>query len=116
MREDIPPEYRHMILDELNVKELVHDPTISSSCELDTTLTPELKVEGDVRNLMRSIQDTRKEKGLTPKDRVVLVLSYTLPESFKDLVITTCNVSSIEEGSGPYEVSLSTGTVSFDIC
>lgn len=115
MREDIPPEYRHMILDELNVKELVHDPTISSSCELDTTLTPELKVEGDVRNLMRSIQDTRKEKGLTPKDRVVLVLSYTLPESFKDLVMTTCNVSSIEEGSGPYEVSLSTGTVSFDI-
>ena len=41
---------------------------------LDTTLTPELKLEGAARDLVRAIQDARKEAGLAISDRIALYL------------------------------------------
>ena len=41
-----------------------------------------IKLEGDYRELVRQIQDLRKEKGLTPADMITL----TLPESTKEIV------------------------------
>jgi isoleucyl-tRNA synthetase len=37
---------------------------------LDTTLTPELRAEGDARELARAIQDLRREAGLELDDRI----------------------------------------------
>jgi isoleucyl-tRNA synthetase len=37
---------------------------------IDTTLTPELRAEGDARELQRAIQDLRKEAGLALDDRI----------------------------------------------
>jgi isoleucyl-tRNA synthetase len=48
---------------------------------LDTEITPELKQEGDYRELVRVIQGIRKEKGLKPSD----VIELTLPESYKEI-------------------------------
>ena len=45
-------------------------------------ITPELKREGEYRELVRAIQDTRKKQGLTPSD----VITLTLPENAKDTV------------------------------
>jgi isoleucyl-tRNA synthetase len=39
---------------------------------LDTELTPELRAEGDARELQRAIQDLRKEAGLELDDRIEL--------------------------------------------
>jgi isoleucyl-tRNA synthetase len=39
---------------------------------LDLNITPQLKEEGMVRELIRLIQDLRKEKGLTVNDKAVL--------------------------------------------
>ncbi|HEV8490430.1 MAG TPA: class I tRNA ligase family protein [Candidatus Limnocylindrales bacterium] len=39
---------------------------------LDTELTPELRAEGDARELQRAIQDLRKEAGLAVDDRIDL--------------------------------------------
>ncbi|MDE2188145.1 MAG: class I tRNA ligase family protein [Patescibacteria group bacterium] len=64
-----------LIKEELNVKEIIFDTTISSEVELDTNLTPELKEEGALRELVRAIQDARKEKGLHVSDKVNLVIS-----------------------------------------
>lgn len=114
-RTEVPAKYVQIVLDELNIKELAHDVSLEQACSLDMNITPELKAEGDVRNLMRAIQDARKEKGLTPKDAVTLVTSYEVPEMFRVDLMNTCRVSAIENGSGPYTAETSTGTVSFDI-
>ncbi len=50
--------------------------------DLDTNITPELKREGEYRELLRSIQDMRKEKGLKPSD----VIKLTLATEYKDAV------------------------------
>jgi isoleucyl-tRNA synthetase len=115
IKDDLKKEYHQMILDELNVKELAYDPSIPEMCVLDTAITPELQEEGDIRNFMRAIQDARKEKGLTPKDTVVLVTSYEIGDAFRAQLMNTCKVSAIEEGEGPYVTETSKAPVKFDL-
>ena len=62
-----------LLKDEVNVKEIVFDKTLKNEVELDTILTPELKEEGWIREILRSIQEMRKEAGYKPQDKVVLV-------------------------------------------
>ncbi len=115
LKESIDNRFTDIMFGELNVKEIKVDPSIDSECVLDLTITDDLKLEGDVRNLMRAIQDARKEKGLTPKDSITLVTSYEVPDQFMSDLMNTCKVGSIEEGSGPYTAEMSTGTVHFDV-
>jgi len=61
-----------LIKDEVNVKEVVFDDTIKEEIELDLRLTPELKEEGMVREIIRAVQDMRKEAGLTPGDEIAI--------------------------------------------
>ncbi|NBO17375.1 MAG: isoleucine--tRNA ligase, partial [Proteobacteria bacterium] len=49
-----------VICEEVNVKTVICDETISSEVEFDTILTKELIDEGIFRNLLRIIQDARK--------------------------------------------------------
>ena len=44
---------------------------------LDTTLTDELILEGAVREMIRSVQDARKQAGLEVSDRIILGVSGT---------------------------------------
>jgi isoleucyl-tRNA synthetase len=41
---------------------------------VDTVITDELRLEGDVRDLVRAIQDARKEAGYNVADRITLSL------------------------------------------
>ena len=94
----------HILKDEVNVKEIVFGGSLGESglpIKLDTGITPELKEEGDVRELVRKIQDLRKEKGLSMKDRA----SLTAPEDLKSLIFKhepeikkATNIVSIEYG------------------
>ena len=65
-------EYIELIKDELNVKEVIFDDSITHEVELETTITEELKQEGMYRELVRALQDMRKKMGLTPSDMVSL--------------------------------------------
>ncbi len=47
---------------------------------IDTTLTPELRAEGDARELQRAVQDLRKEAELELDDRIVLWIDGAGPE------------------------------------
>ncbi|MCC6199079.1 class I tRNA ligase family protein [Candidatus Nomurabacteria bacterium] len=71
-------EYDELVMEELNVKAVV----AGEETMLDTDITPELKLEGDYRELVRTIQDLRKEKGLQPQDEITL----TLPASAQEIV------------------------------
>jgi isoleucyl-tRNA synthetase len=88
----LPGEYRDdllaIIADEVNVKNVVFDD-IDDDIELDTTLTPELLKEGNFRELVRNIQELRKETRLTPDDKVVARIETEntgkeFVETFKD--------------------------------
>ncbi len=56
-------ELIQLIKDELNVKEVVFADGETLGVELDTHLTEELKAEGDVRELIRQVQELRKTLG-----------------------------------------------------
>ncbi len=68
---ELSPEFAAILRDELNVKEVA----VGEQTELDTTVTPELREEGVVRELIRRIQDLRKEQGLTIQDRPAFTLA-----------------------------------------
>ncbi|MCQ2267175.1 MAG: isoleucine--tRNA ligase [Bacteroidaceae bacterium] len=58
---------------------------------LDITITPELKLEGDARDIVRSIQTLRKSSGLEITDRINLTLpaaSREAAEAFRDYITT----------------------------
>ena len=69
-----------LIKNEVNVKEVLFDvgATSANEAELDTVITEELKKEGQMRELVRGIQDLRKKAELTPSDSIVLTISTTL--------------------------------------
>ena len=58
-------ELQEIVAEEVNVKNiLVNASTPEGEVRLDTEITPELKEEGSVRELLRAIQDARKKAGL----------------------------------------------------
>ena len=61
-----------LIKDELNVKEIIFDDKILGEVELDTEISPELKEEGSLRDLIRSRQDLRKKAGLNTSQKIIL--------------------------------------------
>lgn len=63
---NLAPEYLEIIKDELNVKEIILADTVDMNFEI----TPELKTEGNYRELLRSVQDLRKKQSLMPSDIV----------------------------------------------
>lgn len=83
-------KYLEIIKDELNVKEIYIMNQSNEGgeikemegrfyfsdkdVELDTSITPELKQEGQYRELVRAIQDIRKNNGLNPGDIVTLLV------------------------------------------
>ncbi|OHB25920.1 MAG: hypothetical protein A2542_03060 [Parcubacteria group bacterium RIFOXYD2_FULL_52_8] len=75
-------ELLDLIKDEINVKEVLFVADLATPVELDFTVTPELKQEGELRELMRTVQDLRKEKGLQAHE----LISLSLPNDKKELV------------------------------
>lgn len=59
-----------VLAEELNVKEIEFCPGKELKVEFDTALTPELKAEYAARELIRAIQEQRKEKNLALIDRI----------------------------------------------
>ncbi len=62
----LSPELEAILLDEINVKKVSVAKLETARVWLDPVLTAELREEGEVRDLIREIQDWRKEQGLTP--------------------------------------------------
>lgn len=63
-------ELLNLIKEEVNVKEICFSEEISGETELDTQITEELREEGIVREVIRNIQEMRKESGLKSQDKI----------------------------------------------
>lgn len=69
-------DFESILLDELNVKAI----KVGKSVEIDERLTVELKREGLMREIVRFVQNTRKEANLNVDDRIFLSLDTQSPE------------------------------------
>jgi isoleucyl-tRNA synthetase len=70
---ELRDEYKNLIMDELNVKNVVAKKGKGElSVELDTVLTDELQLEGLKREIVRLVNNLRKNEGLTIQDKIVL--------------------------------------------
>jgi isoleucyl-tRNA synthetase len=65
-------EYLELIKDEVNVKEIKFGSEKTLSVILNTEITPELRREGIMREIVRQVNALRKEAGLTIKDKIIL--------------------------------------------
>ncbi|MBS3903221.1 MAG: class I tRNA ligase family protein [Anaplasmataceae bacterium] len=60
-----------IVADEVNVKKIIFKNKFTG-VELDTVITPELKEEGMLRELIRSVQDLRQKANVKPSDKVII--------------------------------------------
>jgi len=66
--------YHQLITDELNVKKISFDTNLGEDIWLDGEITEELINEGIARELIRQIQEKRKQLGLNPSDKISLAI------------------------------------------
>ncbi len=96
-----PAEYKEIVLEELNVKDVKWGTEVS----LDTVLTPELQREGLMREVVRQVQNARKAAGLQVDDRINLALATDDEElaraikEFSKTIASETLASQINEGT-----------------
>ncbi len=80
-QKDAAAHYSELLKAELNVKEVSYEEVKAETIDAtyDTDITEELKLEGELRDLMRTIQQKRKELNLQVTDQIAL----TVPPQFK---------------------------------
>ncbi len=86
--------------EELNVKSIAYKKYSSKSPKitLDTKITPKLKEEGDARELIRQVQQLRKEQNLTMADKTKIEVPFW-PDSFEAQILKSTASISIEKGA-----------------
>ncbi|MDP3982243.1 MAG: class I tRNA ligase family protein [bacterium] len=94
-------ELLSLIQEEVNIKEVLFDVEQKEDVVLDITLTQELLEEGQVRELIRHIQDLRKEAGLVPTDKAVVWVEgglVPLAEKYRADVSKSANLKEVRMG------------------
>jgi len=85
--EKLSPELESIIADELNVKKIIQASVIKDEIELNTSISPELEIEGCARELVRTVQSLRKKADFNISDRIELFYdtdSDTLLKAFSN--------------------------------
>jgi len=92
-------DLEQILVEELNVKHVEYKKSSSVIPDviLDTKITPSLKEEGEARDLIRQIQQLRKEHNLTLADKTKIFVS-DWPKNFEDLILKSTASISIAKG------------------
>ncbi len=98
--EKLSSEYADLIKDEINVKKVIFDNSVTDEVELDTNIIPALKAEGEYREFMRELQDERKKKGLNPGDKMAMPVKhiykkYKIMPNLQEHMLRTAAVASL---------------------
>lgn len=92
--------YEQIIMEEVNVKAVEHGEALA----LDKTLTPELLEEGKIRELIRFVQAARKKAGLNVDDRIKLMVSMEVPETYREMLMNEVLAEElVNEGNFAYD-------------
>lgn len=102
-----------ILADEVNVKEIIFDNQIKSDLELDTEITPELKAEGMIRDIARTVQGLRHDAGYQPHHKIMLMLEAPkeiaeVVGSNSDQLKKMVNAKGIEYKKGKFDAELNT--------
>jgi isoleucyl-tRNA synthetase len=73
----VSQEGAEIIKDEANVKAVIYEPSLydvvgDEGVELDLAITLELKLEGEMREIIRALQEGRKQAGFNVEDRITV--------------------------------------------
>ncbi|MDO8619083.1 MAG: isoleucine--tRNA ligase [Candidatus Daviesbacteria bacterium] len=98
--EQLDQALEELLAEEVNVKTVQFTDSKGKqlSVELDTKLTPELAKEGEARDLIRQIQQLRKDASLTLEDKTEIV-APSWPKEFEEQIIKGTASVSIKVGS-----------------
>lgn len=98
----LSPEIGDLLQAELNVKNVVVDPVGGEelSVSLDTTLTDGLKAEGRARELIRTIQQLRREAGTELTDEIIAMLP-DWPQEFEEEIKKATLARALEKSDQP---------------
>ncbi|MBI2012327.1 hypothetical protein HYS90_00180 [Candidatus Curtissbacteria bacterium] len=88
-------EVEKIVADEINVKQIVYKK--GSDPKLDTKLTPALVTEGQAREIIRSIQQARKEAGCDLAEKVRVILP-DWPKEFEEEIKKQTLASNLTKG------------------
>jgi isoleucyl-tRNA synthetase len=105
----LQPELEAILLEELNLKTVSYKGE-GGGVTLDTVITEELKLEGLARDLVRKIQELRKQSGFAVEDRIRVfyegdgLLAQAL-ERWRDYVATETLALEIARGGAPADAS-----------
>ena len=69
---DLLVDLLDIVREEVNVKNILINKNQDDNVVLDTNITPELRLEGESREIIRAIQEGRKKAGFNVEDRIVL--------------------------------------------
>ena len=108
----LDPGLEAILLEELNIKAARYQGE-GGGLTLDTEISPELKLEGLARDLVRKIQELRKQSGFAVEDRIHLfyegdgVLAEAL-ERWRDYIATETLAVAVARGAAPTGASTET--------
>jgi isoleucyl-tRNA synthetase len=101
----LEPELESILLEELNIKGARYQGE-GGGLTLDTEISDELKLEGLARDLVRKIQELRKQSGFAVEDRIRLfyegdgILAEAL-ERWRDYIATETLAVAVARGQAP---------------
>jgi isoleucyl-tRNA synthetase len=80
--DDLSPDLKQLILDELNIKQFIYQKSSELSVTLDLTLDSELIEEGQFRELVRQVQELRKNQGVSLSQKITLSAPFSPSSKF----------------------------------
>lgn len=117
---DLSDKLSKLILDETNIKKIEYVKG-EPSASLDTTMTPELEKEGMIRDLIRKLNQQRKNMGLTIDDKITLHISSNSKlfneaiSDFEDELKNSIQATKIVSSGGKEAITIKDVEVSFEI-